>query len=159
MLTNFFKLNSPFTFFEESGRLSEYFLTSSTLENVIFKPIHIDDQQKSLFKEKNFKNVSFSKTTFRGMTFTNCIFEDCLFIGSRFYEVQFHRCKFINCNLYKVSLEKCYLDPRSFEFDKKYRKTHANVMTELFHTLLTNAKSELQHTSRRGCRNILSQDG
>ena len=46
MLTNFFKLNSPFTFFEESGRLSEYFLTSSTLENVIFKPIHIDDQQK-----------------------------------------------------------------------------------------------------------------
>ena len=79
------------------------------------------------------------------MTFTDCTFEDCLFIGSNFSEVQFHQCKFLNCNFYKISMTKCYLDPRVFEFDNRYRKTHANVMMELFHTLLVNAKSEFQH--------------
>ena len=145
MLGDFFKLDTPFVPFDNSTALNDHFRTTSTLENVLFEPASIDEEQKTLFKNKSFKNVSFSKTAFAQMTFTDCTFEDCLFIGSAFLEVQFHRCRFKNCNFYKVSLTKCYFDPNFMEFDAKYRKTHANIMTELYHTLLINAKSEFQH--------------
>ena len=128
-----------------SVALDTHFRTSSSLENTLYQPSSIAVGQRTLFKGKTFKNVSFSKTLFRRMTFTDCEFEDCLFIGARFSEVQFHRCKFVNCNLYKCPLRKCYLDPNCFSFSPSLKKTHANVMTELFHSLLVNAKSESQH--------------
>ena len=127
MLTDFFRLNRPYISFDNPAQLNDHFRTSSALENVIYRPEYINEEQKTIFKNKTFKNVSFSKTAFNKMTFTDCIFEDCLFIGTTFTEVQFHRCKFTNCNFYKISLIRCYLDPRHFEFDGKYKRTHANI--------------------------------
>ena len=145
MLKNFFSLDAPFATMANSPDLDFHFQTSSSLENTLYQPSSIAAGQRTSFKGKKFKNVSFSKTLFRRMTFTDCEFEDCLFIGARFSEVQFHRCKFINCNLYKCSMSQCYLDPNCFSFRASLKKTHANVVTELFHTLLVNAKAESQH--------------
>ena len=145
MLDSFFSLNGQFATMGDSAALDAHFRTSSSLENTLYQPSSIAVAQRTLFKAKKFKNVSFSKTLFRRMTFTDCEFEDCLFIGARFTEVQFHRCKFVNCNFYKCALSKCYLDPNCFSFSPSLKKTHANIMTELFHSLLVNAKSESQH--------------
>ena len=144
MLKNFFSLDVPFATMANSLDLDIHFRTSSSLENSLYQPSSVGAGQRTLFKSRKFKNVSFSKTLFRRMTFTDCEFEDCLFIGARFLEVQFHRCKFINCNLYKCSLSRCYLDPNCFSFSASFKKTHANIMTEVFHSLLVNAKSESQ---------------
>ena len=146
MLKNFFELNPGFSKITIPSELGDHFKRSTTLENLLYEPDSIDEQQKNLFKKKTFRNISFSKTTFKEMTFTECKFEDCLFVGAVFADVEFHKCKFINCNFYKCSLSgKCYLDPSCFEFNKDYKKTHANVMTALFQTLLDNARDHSQY--------------
>src|SRR6266404_7948296 len=99
MLSNFFKLDSPFEAFDQL-QLANHFKTSRDLRSVLYQPDEWVTQPKQ-FKSFTFTNVSLSKTSFYEMTFTECKFEDCLFIGSTFIEVQFHRCKFINCTFHK----------------------------------------------------------
>jgi hypothetical protein len=87
----------------------------------------------------HFDTISFSKTEFSEVTFVGCTFTDCLFIGSKFVRTEFHRCRFINCNFYKASFDTCYVDPRTFTFNKTYRASASNVVVETYQRLYDNS--------------------
>ena len=118
MLTDFFKLNSPFTVFEDLRRLTTHLVNSNDLRDVLFQPdtlqLHTTNAS-SPFTNKTFTNVSFSKTEISGVIFRDCTFVDCLFIGTRFVDCEFHGCSFAGCNPHKVVFKNTYIDPSVFE--------------------------------------------
>lgn len=146
MLNNFFRLNAVYIEFERVSDLAEHFSDStvSSLSNVKFLPRLLDESSGNIFKRKKFKNVSFAFTIFQKITFTDTVFEDCLFLFAEFSHCHFFNCRFVNCNMHKLRLEGCYLDPHSFEMDKSYKKTAANVGTWLFQQLFMNSKNTHQ---------------
>ncbi len=137
MLSDFFKLDTPFKEFDKKN-LEEHFKVSKDLRSVLYRPDEFPSSIKYL-KSVTFKNVSLSKTTIRKITFRACEFEDCLFIGTIFYNVEFHRCKFINCNFNKSIFNSCYINPNTIHFDKKYRSNAANVGVYTFQQLYENS--------------------
>jgi hypothetical protein len=65
-------------------------------------------------------------------------------IGTIFSAVQFHQCRFRNCNFYKAEIINCYFDPKSVEFDRKYKWTASNIGVTFFQTLLSNSSNARQ---------------
>ena len=117
MLRDFFKLEKPYTDFDEQ-RMTELLANSNDLRDVLFRPDTLSlstTNASNPFVDKTFTNVSFSKTEISGVTFRNCTFIDCLFIGTRFVDCEFHGCSFEGCNPYKVVFKNTYIDPTVFE--------------------------------------------
>ena len=141
MLKHFFKINAPFSKLVTLDELEKHFDRSSSVESVLFEPPEVVASANSLFRRRNFTNVSFSKTKFERVTFTECYFVDCLFIGTQFVHSDFHKCTFENCNTHKISFEACYIDPKSFQLDRRYKESHSNVGVWLFHELYKNSKN------------------
>jgi Pentapeptide repeats (9 copies) len=142
MLTNFFRLDTPFEEFDEE-KLIRHFRVASDLKSTLYQPDRWPNDTRKL-KSVTFTNVSLSKTVFENVTFTACEFVDCLFIGSLFTNVEFHRCKFTDCNFYKTEFDRCYIDPRTISFDKRYRRETANIGVQLYHQLLENSSRSRQ---------------
>jgi hypothetical protein len=142
MLNDFFKLDKPFNSFDEA-QLEAHFKVSNDLRSVMYVPDNWIAKPKS-YKGCQFTNVSFSKTKITKVTFTECTFTDCLFIGTEFEDTEFHRCHFQDCNFYKTAFDRCYIDPNSFNFNKRYRTTHANVGVQLFQQLYDDAARSRQ---------------
>jgi hypothetical protein len=143
MLNDFFKLNGEPERYDTIEALLHHFKTANDIRDVLYIPdVWPSDLRR--MTGTTFSNVSLSKKTISEVTFTGCTFEDCLFIGTNFVGVEFHRCKFVNCNFYKSSFDDCYLDPDTVHFDKKYRKSAANVGVALYHALIENASKRRQ---------------
>ena len=139
MLTNFFKLNIPFTTYKTESELLRAFENSDHLRDVLYEPDTLAPARpRNRFQNKSFHNVSFAKTKISGVEFTNCTFKDCLFIGARFEECEFHGCSFEGCNPYKVTFEKTYIDPKCLEKMLKPRE-HSNIGVNLFQQLMRNS--------------------
>ena len=119
MLTDFFKLNSPFNVFTTEVQLTTFLRNSIDLRDVLYQPSTLSpvrsDNPANPFFGKTFTNVSFSKTRITGVVFRDCNFVDCLFIATRFADCEFHGCTFTGCNPYKVIFENTYIDPSVFE--------------------------------------------
>jgi hypothetical protein len=142
MLQDFFKLNAPFNDVDEA-QIASMLHPQTEVTSSLYRP-DVWPHQIPHVRGVRFNNFSLSKTIVRETTFTDCVFTDCLFIGSTFQSVQFHRCRFINSNFYKAAFQDCYLDPGSIVLDSAYRKTHANVGTELFQSLLEDSSRSRQ---------------
>jgi Ion channel/Pentapeptide repeats (8 copies) len=142
MLFNFFRLDDPFDTFDEA-ELIQHFRTSNDLRNVLYEPAEWPKELRRC-TSYNFKNVSLSKKLIENCTFRNCYFEDCLFIATVFNNVHFHNCRFTNCNFFKAEVSECYLDPKSIRFDKRYKKTAANIGVQFFQQLLENSSRTKQ---------------
>ena len=142
MLANFFKLNCPFTDFEDQLRLTGILANSNDLRDVLFRPDTLVPTDTTIanspFMGKTFTNVSFSKTEISGVIFRNCTFVDCLFIGTRFVDCEFHDCTFTGCNPHKVVFKNTYVDPRVFEGMLDPVK-HSNIGIHLFQQLYENS--------------------
>ena len=142
MLTEFFKLNPPFTVFKDQLQLTESLRNSNDLRNVLYQPDTLGPpdttNQNSPFTKKTFTNVSFSKTTISGVIFRNCAFVDCLFIGTRFVDCEFRGCTFTGCNPYRVVFKGTYIDPSVFE-GMLDPVAHSNIGINLFQQLYDNS--------------------
>ena len=146
MLTDFFKLNCPFTEFEKQEELTTILHNSSDLRNVLFRPdiLRLNTATpRNLFTDKTFTNVSFSKTEISGVSFRDCTFVDCLFIGTYFVDCEFHGCIFTRCNPHKVVLKNTYIDPSVFEGMLDPVK-YSNIGIHLFQQLYKNS-TEMNH--------------
>jgi hypothetical protein len=143
MLSDFFKLDGQTQKFDTPVQLVNHFKASDHIKNVLYYP-ELWPEETFKLSNKTFENVSLSKTRFSRVTFTKCTFTDCLLIGCIFENVDFHQCRFINCNFYKSRFVNCYLDPRSIELDKSYKKTHSNIGVSLFQNLLDNSSEQHQ---------------
>ncbi len=139
MLTDFFKLNSPFERFDRET-LASHLKTSKHICNVLYEPdLYAADRVSGVV----FENVSFSKTVITKLTFTDCTFKDCLFIGTDFKSVELHDCIFENCNFFKSTFHAVYARPQQFRKaiqDEKY----ANIAVHLYHQLRENYYQESQ---------------
>ena len=147
MLTNFFKLNSPFTVFESQLDLTNPLRNSNDLRDVLFQPDTLGPPDTttadSPFTDKTFTNVSFAKTTITGVVFRGCAFVDCLFIGTRFVDCAFHDCTFKGCNPHKVVFKDTYIDPAVFE-GMLDPVEHWNIGIYLFQQLYNNSTETRQ---------------
>ena len=146
MLDDFFKLNGSYAQLASVTALNEAFVQSggSRLENKVFMPKRVFDKQGTVFRKKQFFNVSFSFTSFVRVQFTDCYFEDCLFQHTSFRDCVFIDCYFRNCNFEKVRFINCYLNPASFELDQSYKSSAANVGTWMYQQLFLNSKNTHQ---------------
>lgn len=142
MLADFFKLNHPFTVFENQLRLTDILANSNDLRDVLFRPDTLVPTDTTIanspFTGKTFTNVSFSKTEISGVIFRNCTFVDCLFIGTRFVDCEFHDCTFTGCNPHKIVFKNTYVDPCVFEGMLDPVK-HSNIGIRLFQQLYENS--------------------
>ena len=137
MLADFFKLNAPFTVIEDHDKLTSVLRISSGLDSVLFRPDNLATEhlnnQRNLFTNKTFNNVSFAKTRICGITF-----RDCLFIGTQFINCEFHDCNFKGCNPFKIEFTNTYIDPAVFE-GMLDSVDHWNIGISLFQQLYKNA--------------------
>ena len=138
MLTNFFKLNEPFSVLSSYGDVVDHFRRADDLKNVLYEPDFFSPTGGGGFKDKRFVNVSFSKTIIQQVTFTRCTFIDCLFIGTLFEKCEFHDCTFKQCNPYKCSFSETYIDPAAFK-GMLDSKQHSNIGVALFSRLRLNS--------------------
>lgn len=144
MLTDFFKLNSPFSTFSTEHQLTSLLKNSNDLRNVLFgAPTLAPNRPDNRFIGKSFTNVSFSKTKISGVEFRSCKFEDCLFIGTHFIDCEFHDCTFVGCNPHKVVFENTYVDPAMFE-GLLNPIAHSNIGMHLFQQLYENSMAMRQ---------------
>lgn len=144
MLSNFFKLNTPFSTMTLETELLDHFSKADHIKDVLYAPDTFSPKRpKNRLKGKHFQNVSFSKTQLLGLEFRSCTFTDCLFIGTIFEDCEFHRCSFVGCNFHKSVFRKTYIDPAIFSkiFDPK---KHANIGVHLFQQLFSNAAESHQ---------------
>ena len=147
MLTDFFKLNSPFRAFKTEQELVDPLLTSNDLRDISFEPATLGPPNRTLpnnpYYNKTFTNVSFSKTTISGVIFRNCLFVDCLFMGTHFNNCQFRGCTFKGCNPYQVRFTNTYIDPSVFE-GMLNPVEHSNIGMHLFQQLYNNSREQNQ---------------
>lgn len=139
MLTDFFKLNTPFERFDRES-LAYHLKTSKHICNVLYQP---DTFSEEKVQGVTFENVSFSKTKISNVTFTSCTFKDCLFIATEFNSVNFHDCVFVNCNFFKSIFHAVYGRPNQFRkaiMDSKF----SNIAVHLYHQLRENYYQESQ---------------
>ena len=147
MLTEFFKLNSPFTIIHTQENLVDRLLNSNDLRDVLFEPGTLGPpdtiRPNNPYSDKTFTNVSFSKTQITGITFRDCAFVDCLFIGTFFDKCEFHSCTFKGCNPHKLMFTNTYIDPSVFEGMLDPVK-HWNIGMHLFQQLYNNSTEQRQ---------------
>jgi hypothetical protein len=91
------------------------------------------------------KNITFEKCIFNHqdielVNFYGCKFIDCEFNGAKFKSSEFHKCLFSNSVFYKSLFEDTYIDPKSFKFDRYWRRHFANINVGLFQSLYRNSK-------------------
>lgn len=146
MLTNFFRLNSPYRTFNTQQELIDQLAVSTDLRNILYNPPVLEPttlHPKLKIKNTTFTNVSFSKTQLNQVVFINCKFEDCLFIGTEILNCEFHNTYFKNCNPFKITFKETYINPASF--NKCITGTDkANIGVHLFQQLLNNSDDKLQ---------------
>lgn len=145
---SFFRLAEPYDEFKKEtdfwslvgGR------DEGRIEDFLYRPDSITSPQppkKWLVRNKTFHNVSFSHTHLSHLEFSDCKFEKCLFIGTTITDCRFSSCAFVDCNLYRSQIERCYIDPRSFDACLDSAK-HPNIGVALYQDLLHNSRQQAQ---------------
>jgi hypothetical protein len=144
MLQKFFQLNScdNLKCIDSAEAFAQHFHNASSLKNSLVTD-RITLSEGGL-KDIELENVQLSKVIFERFTFTRCRFVDCILVGTTFNDCQFHQCSFRNCNTYKFNLKNVYIDPRSFQLDRRYHWTASNIGVDLFQTLYRNASETYQ---------------
>lgn len=146
MLTNFFKLNEPYTTIKTQIEFNDLLKISKSLINILYEPDELKpdgEHPKLKIKDTSFQNASFSKTKLEEIIFINCKFEDCLFIGCEIVNCEFHNCNFINTNTHKISIKDTYVNPENFSNCIK-KIENSNIGVHLFQQLLNNSNDSGQ---------------
>ena len=144
MLTNFFQLNPSENMrtVRQPCEFISMLRNAAHLKDVIFEPrtLHSEDlgDQRTIFTDKTFENISFSKTDICGIMFNRCTFIDCLFVDTSFTDCEFHGCSYKGCNPHKIELKNTYIDPVLLE-DMIDKTDYANIGVYLFQQLYKNA--------------------
>jgi uncharacterized protein YjbI with pentapeptide repeats len=105
-----------------------------------FKHASVDTKYFYLKKIK-FTKCLFNKQDIQNVIFQECEFVDCQFNGANIKECEFHQCKFTECTFYKTQVSDTYLDPKSFNFSRKWYLKLANVNAWWFQELYRNSKN------------------
>ena len=144
MLANFFQLNPSENMrtIRQPGDFISMLRNAAHVTDVIFEPHALKPEdlgdQRTIFTDKTFENISFSKTVISGIMFNRCRFIDCLFIDTSFIDCEFHGCSYKGCNPHKIELKNTYIDPRLLE-DVVDKIKFANIGVYLFQQLYKNA--------------------
>ncbi|HMG68690.1 MAG TPA: hypothetical protein VK588_13420 [Chitinophagaceae bacterium] len=146
MLTDFFRLNTPYITIGSQEELLRLLNNSRDLRDALYEPVDLkpDIYHPTVkIRETVFTNVSFSKTKIIQIVFVNCKFIDCLFIGAEVLKCEFQNCKFTNCNPYKIIISETYINPKNFSHCIK-QISKANIAVHLFQQLLQNSDEKTQ---------------